>query len=323
MEIVNFSKNPNLRFKLNICQTNSSKGIIDIFAIFVSYKDKKEYLISPNYMNYNWDIILLLDNKIKKSLKGHENDITTVRYFINPKNNKEYIISADYDFCILVWEIQNNFNKLHQLKSSSKLFSSLIIFPVEKDEDNKIFFIDYGVKVFSLENGERLDHNNFASQPFPNYLLEWYNKKNDKYHIINLNDNYIYITNLLDIKYAILKYGNGKYYSGFIYKENHKDILCNNKSGGEIQFWDLYDKALIQFISVGKGHLTKLIKWNEKYIISVNYLRNFIIIDISQKKAISNIGNGIKDINKINHPIYGESLIVATSKNKINLFVID
>ena len=274
-------------------------------------------------MNYNLDIILLFDNKIKKSLKGHENDITTVRYFINPKNNNEYIISADFDFCIFVWDIQDNFNILHQLKSTSKIFSSLIIFPVEKDENNKIFFIDYNVKVFSLENGKKLDHNNFASQPSPNYLLDWYNKKSDKNHIINLNDNYIYIVNLLGIKYAILQNGYGKYYSGFIYKEKNKDILCNNKSGGEIQFWDLYDKTLIQFINVGKGHLTKLIKWSEKYIISVNYLINFRIIDISQKKAISSIGNGIIDINKINHPIYGESLIVATSKNRINLYVID
>ena len=47
----NFRKNPNLRFKLNICQTNTSKGIIDIFAVFISSIDKKEYLISPNYLN--------------------------------------------------------------------------------------------------------------------------------------------------------------------------------------------------------------------------------------------------------------------------------
>ena len=74
-----------------------------------------------------------------------------------------------------------------------------------------------------------------------------------------MNDNYIYITNLLDIKYAILKYGNGKYYSGFIYKEKHKDILWNNKSGGHVQFWDLCDETLMQLIDIGKGHLTKLI----------------------------------------------------------------
>ena len=104
----NFKKNPNLRFKLNICETNISKGIIDIFAVFISYKDKKEYLISPNYLNNKIDIILLFDNKITKSLKGHENLITTVNYFINPKYNNEYIISSDYDYCTFVWDIHDN-----------------------------------------------------------------------------------------------------------------------------------------------------------------------------------------------------------------------
>ena len=327
METKNFMKNPNLRFKLNICETNTSKGIIDIFAVFISYIDKKEYLISPNYMNYNIDIFSLFDNKIKISLKGHENHIITVKYFINPKNNNEYIISSDYDFCIFLWDIHDNYNRLYQFKSNLRIFSFLIIFPIKKDEENKIIFIDYNFKVFSLKNGKRLDKNNNNMYLLsPNYLLEWYNKKNDIYYIINLNDNDINITNLSGIKYASLGFGYYKYYSGFIYTEKDIDVLCNlcnNRSGGDIQFWDLYDKKLIQIIKMGKGHLTKLIKWNEKYIIAVNYLKNFKIIDITKNKVISNIGNGIIDINKIYHPIYGESLIVATNNHKINLFVIN
>ncbi len=316
----NFKKNPNLRFKLNICETNISKGIIDIFAVFISYKDKKEYLISPNYLNNKIDIILLFDNKITKSLKGHENLITTVKYFINPKNNNEYIISSDYDYCTFVWDIHDNYKRLHKFKSKLRIYTSLIIFPIQKDEENKIILIDDEIKVFSLKNGKRLDNNNFK-QPSPNYLLEWYNKKNNEYYIINLNDNSINITNLFNSKNACLGFGNNKYYSGFIYTEKDKDILCNNKSKGEIQFWDLYEKKLIKTIEAGKGLLTKLIKWNEKYLITVNYLKNFRVIDIEQKKAISNIGNGIIDINKIDHPIYGESLIVATNKHGINLFI--
>ena len=257
-------------------------------------------------MNYNIDIILLFDNKIKKSLKGHENHITTVRYFINPKNNNEYLISADYDFFIFVWDIHDNYNRLYQFISSSKIFSSLIIFSIEKDKENKIIFVDKKIKIYSLENGIRLNNNinnnnnnnNYINyrleEPSPNYLLGWHNKKNAEYYIINFNDYNIEITNLSDIKYATFRYiERGKYYSGFIYTEKDKDILCNNNSNGQIQFWDLYDKKLIKFINTGKGHLTKLIKWSEKFIISVIYLKNFRIIDISQNKAISNIGSNI------------------------------
>ena len=41
------------------------------------------------------DVISLLENKIIISLKGHNNHIRTIRYFINNKNKNEYLISAD------------------------------------------------------------------------------------------------------------------------------------------------------------------------------------------------------------------------------------
>ena len=58
-------KNPkNLRFKCNITTTNTPAGWNDMFEIFNSYNDKKEYLVSPNSNNFHLDIFDLSDNKL-------------------------------------------------------------------------------------------------------------------------------------------------------------------------------------------------------------------------------------------------------------------
>ena len=82
-----FQKDPNnLKYKYDITNTNDSYGYNDIFEIFISYKDNKEYIISPNINNYNLNILTLLDNQKIKSLNGHKNNISTIRYFINNKD---------------------------------------------------------------------------------------------------------------------------------------------------------------------------------------------------------------------------------------------
>ena len=103
-----FKKEPqSLKFKLNITETNNSSGLNDIFEIFISHKDNKEYLVSPNTYTKNLDIFRLSDNKIIKNLEGHESDIRTIRYFINKNsyNFDEYLISADEDKKVIIWDI--------------------------------------------------------------------------------------------------------------------------------------------------------------------------------------------------------------------------
>ena len=69
-----------LRFKCNITTTNTSVGWNDIFEVFISTIDNKEYLVSPNSNNFHLDIFDLSNNKLVYSLLGHNNFIRTVRY---------------------------------------------------------------------------------------------------------------------------------------------------------------------------------------------------------------------------------------------------
>ena len=58
------------------------------------------------------EIFALIDNNRITNLKGHTNKITTIRYFLNNKNFKEYLISADIDkIVVIIWDITNNFKK--------------------------------------------------------------------------------------------------------------------------------------------------------------------------------------------------------------------
>ncbi len=123
-----FKKNPNLKYKLNITDTNSITGLNDIFEVYLSYKDNKEYVASKN-INFNLDIFALLDNKKIISLKGHTNEITTIRYFINNKDMNEYLISGDLDKIVFVWDITNNYKIKYQINTNYQkdmIFSSLM-----------------------------------------------------------------------------------------------------------------------------------------------------------------------------------------------------
>ena len=103
-----FFKEPqNLKYKLNIIETNDFIGVNDIFEVFVCNKDHKEYLVSKNINNYNLDVYTLLDNKKSLSLPGHKNRITTIRYFIDNIYINEYLISADINGIVILWDIIN------------------------------------------------------------------------------------------------------------------------------------------------------------------------------------------------------------------------
>ena len=72
--------------------------------------------------------------------------------------------------------------------------------------------------------------------------------------------------------------------------------------------------------------MAHIIEWNKKYIIVADYKnKTFKIIDI-ENNLINNINPVHKDklvcIKKINHPIYGESLLSAGYDNTIKLWVI-
>jgi len=348
-----FEKDPNnLKYKYEITNANNYDGANDIFEVFISFKDKQGYIISPNKDNFNLDIFTLLDNKKIKSLNGHKNNIYTVRYFINNKDHNEYLISADENKIVIIWDITNNYNIKYQIntKYNDNIYSCLLVFPhnnkdnyiVTSTESKSINNDESATKIYSLNNGNFIKYIKNSNHNKINYLLPWNNKKNNKYYIIQLAEEKIIINNFIEDDYELYSELINKPYdepdvchlSGFIYNIDNNDYLCTSSTNGYINIWDLYNKIIFKVINtktnanIHKCHLFHVIQWNINYII-VAELENscFKIINLENEdiKDINDIREddmGFICIKKIYHPEYGESLLTASCSNKIKLWSI-
>ena len=330
-----FHKTPNFKYKQIITNKNFSGGANDIFEVYLSYKDNKEYIASPNTRNSNVDIFILVKNQKLVSLKGHKIDIRTIRYFINNKNYNEYLISADCSKTVIVWDITNNYNIKYIINNKYKdhISSCLLMFPLNINENYIITSsncisdnIDISAtKIYSLNNGDYIKSINNSNNYYICYLLPWYNKKNNNYYVIELAYKKIVINNILEneLYCKLIKEPESFHNSGFIFNKKNNDYLCCSSTNGYINIWDLYNKNIYKIINTNHCFLMHIINWNNKYIIVADLDNNsFKVFDIGIGELILNIKqkSNVVSIKKIYHPIYGESLLSAARDNTIRLW---
>ena len=333
-----FEKDPQgLKFRQNIINSNASYGWNDIFEVYISRKDNKEYLVSPNNNNYKLDVISLLENKITISLKGHNNHIRTIRYFINNINSEEYLISADNDIIVIIWEITYDFNMKFKINTnySDNIYSCLLLFDLI-NENNYIVTSSYAqledneksaTKLYSLENGQLIKYISYSNKSAVYYLLSWYNKNNNKYYIVQFTFKAILINSVIDdeLYCELIQEPEDNHLSGFIYSLDNKDYLCSSSYNGYIHLWDLFNKSIYKIISTNDCVLCNIIQWNNKYSIVADYdNKSFKIIDFEKGQIVKDIRGEHTDkvpcVKKLYHPLYGESLLSAGQDNTIKLW---
>ena len=78
-----------------------------------------------------------------------------------------------------------------------------------------------------------------------------YNKKNNKYYIIQFCYKKIIISNLLEdeLYSELINQPEDNHLSGFIYCKDNNDYLCSSCSNGYINIWDLYNKTIFKVIN--------------------------------------------------------------------------
>ena len=333
-----FEKDPQgLKFRQNIINSNASYGWNDIFEVYISRKDNKEYLVSPNNNNYKLDVISLLENKVTVSLKGHNNHIRTIRYFINNINSEEYLISADNDIIVIIWEITYDFNMKFKINTnySDNIYSCLLLFDLI-NENNYIVTSSYAqledneksaTKLYSLENGQLIKYISYSNKSAVYYLLSWYNKNNNKYYIVQFTFKAILINSVIDdeLYCELIQEPEDNHLSGFIYNSDNKDYLCSSSYNGYIHLWDLFNKSIYKVISTNDCVLCNIIQWNNKYSIVADYdNKSFKIIDFEKGQIVKDIKGEHTDkvpcVKKLYHPLYGESLLSAGQDNTIKLW---
>lgn len=180
-----------------------------------------------------------------------------------------------------------------------------------------------GTKFYSFDNGNLTKYINNSCRYIINNLLTWFNKNNNKYYLIQCSYKTILLSDLdesgknnnFDIDFQFKsKYKNG-FFSGFIYTDTNIDYLCASSSDGFIDIWNLNNKTLFKSILINNSSLYHIINWNNNFIIVADYKNHsFKIIDLKINKVISNMKYNkipFRCIKKVNHPIYGESLLAA------------
>ena len=344
-----FKKEPqNLKYKFDITNTNDNYGVNDIFEVFISFKDITEYIVSPNINNYNLDIYKLENNKKITSLYGHKNRVRTVKYFIEKGTYKEYLISADANQIVIIWDISLDYNIKYKINTNYEsyfsIFSCILLLPLNYyDEINNYYIDNYiiissrntsneieksATKLYSLNNGEFIKcfKNSHIYSVF--YLIIWNNKKDKNFYIIQLAEKKIIINKILedDLYCELINEPEDSHYSGFIYNKGNNDYLFSSSFNGKIDIWDLYNKKIYQVIKLNKCNLFHIIKWNDKYIITADYKnKSFKIIDLTKNKVVGDIKGEhkkpVKCIKKIyNYNKYGESLLSVGNDNIIKFW---
>ena len=331
----------NLKYKLDFNVLSKSQGYNDAFEVFISYKDNKEYLVVRNTdNNNNLDVFTLFDNKKILSLKGHENLITTIRYFINNKDNNEYLVSADWNYKVIVWDVTNNFNIKYNIRDFWKLHTEMwtlmLVFPHNNDNNYIVISSSVYIKnpyvsntqIYSLSDGQFIKYvKNVDCEVW--YLLSWYNKKNDKYYIVQLGSKKIIINNLLEdeVYTQFINEPEDNQVSGFIYNKDNNDYLCSSSVRGFINIWDLFNKTIYKTINTNidtKNYiLYHIIQWNSKYAIVATQNKSFKIVDLENEKVVSEVKAHYDEVicvKKVYHPTFGESLITSSRDKKIKLW---
>ena len=333
-------KNPkNLRFWANLTTVNTYAGYNDMFEVFTSKNDNKEYLVSPNANNFHLDIFDLSNNKLVNSLEGHNKKIRTVRY------NNNYLISADNDKIVIIWDINNNYIIKHKIKTNygDSIYSCLLLFNVKDGQNNYNDYIitstfnysgndeDSATKVYSFEDGKFIKNINKTNNIAIYYLLPWNN--NNNYCIIQFANWKILISNLLtnEVYAELINEPETDHYSGFITYEIYPgknikgDFLFSSSNNGYINIWNLNEKKIFKVINTNGCKLANILLWNNQYLIAADVDNKIFKIINMENDSINDMKTEHKSfmrcIKKINHPIYGQSLISSSQDKTLKLWI--
>ena len=323
----NFKQNPqNLKFKFEITNERTDSGNLNNFDLFIGLKDKMEYIIYNNNNNYNLDIMRIYDKNLITSLKGHNKQTNVIRYYL--KNiSEDYILSCDWNKLIIIWDIQNNFNKKYtlQAKYTGIIFDVLLLFNIY----NKDFILLSSAKENEFsELYEFKDNTPFIKNIYQtnknqtSYMIPWLYK--DEYYIIDccIRDK-ISINNLLEEEnYVNLSLDSkGMCCCGYIYNDIY--LCVSDWKNNNIKIWDLVNKTIYKQIYHGLNHGCAIIPWNNIYAI-IGCKSHFGIINIEEGKMVMKIkyseSGEIRGVKIIKIKSLGECLICSSKGNIIGLF---
>ena len=278
-------------------------------------------------------MITLKDNKEVRKLKGHKDRILNVRYFQDPYTEDDYLISSDRKNNIIVWNLQN-FSKIVDININynALIYSVLLIF-----DSNEIYAVSSSLsdtdstKVFEVGNPNYIINIQGTSIFFPVYLLlYWYNSKKEVHNIIQCGKNKILISEFPnnEIYHSFTSDEEHSYnYGGIVFKNKRRDLLAVSAAYGLIQIYNLEYKEVFIKLELENVFLYSIVKWNDNYLLINDCLnKSIIILDIKDSFQVKNKIECPemyfdRFIKKVEHPLYGESILSVSLDGKIRIFI--
>ena len=326
-----FKENPqNLKLRDTLTNNASSYAQQSKFDVYIGLKDHIEYLVYNNKDTNNLDIMRIRDKTIITSLKGHNANTIVIKYYLKD-DKEEYILSSDANKLVIIWDIQNFFNKKYTIQAqySSDILDAGLLFNVF----NKDYILlsnsawnEYS-KLYEFKENTPFIKNIYGTNDHITYfMVPWFYQ--NKYYLIECSYNKIYINNMFeDENYANLSMDpEGNHYCGYLYNGNYLCVsdYCQNF----VRIWDLVNKVIYKQINYeGNTCSYEIIPWNVNYTI-FGCDGSFVVMGVADGKMIKKIdvkdSNEIRSMKKIKIGQIGECLICVGggSQNTIQLYSI-
>ena len=329
-------ENPNLHFNSEIDQMQCCFGINDIFDIYYDQNNNNELLLIYPSENFIIKVIRLKDNQLVKTLEGHKGKIRSIRHFKDNINQKDYLISSGSPKVVNIWDLTDNYKLLFSLNinysQNSIIYSCALFFSENKGNylitsSNENSNEDY-TKIYDFNTQNLIANLESTNQIEIYHLLLWNNETND--FLIESGTGLILIHNLETKKLTHVLRNNDRSIKNSMCLVNNPDsnkldLLCSTTLNGLIDFWDLGKFQHKFSIKYRNSYFYDVINWFDRYIIVGEKTNSsIIVIDLIQRRVITviknNNGNSVISLKQINHPLFGQSLLVSDLGLKISLW---
>lgn len=338
-----FKTNPNFSYKETVfdkCDCLSGSYSFDVYRdkdnevkLIAPYFDEKKAADSDNHIS----IINLRDNKVVKELKGHIDRVISCRYFQDPKTKRDLLISSDRKYKVIVWDLSNDGSKEFEVdtKYEGFIYSCYLIF-----DESKILAVTSSLgsnavtKVYDIKEKDSVRELNDSKNLNVYYVDYWYNKNgadNEKHVIIQCAKNKVLFTNYPNnTTYHTMETDDKFPYilTGKVFKNKGQDLFVWAATYGLIKVVDLATRNTVKEIKTEEDvHFWGFVRWNEHYLLLNDCAqRRIIVIDTDDDYKINSrvlCPNTYfeKYFLKVDHPLYGESILTLGIDYKIKLFV--
>ena len=334
----NFNSNPNFKFKEYVVE---KAECLASTCQFDCYKDDdgEAYIISPYFdidnipkREHHISVINLKNNKVKYTLREHKDRILNTRYFQDPYTKKHYLISSDRLGRVLVWNLSENCKLIYDetFQYESFIYSVLLFF----EEKDVIFAVvstlsigeTWVININEKDKKTALKNSNDRNVYFLTY---WFDENEKEHNIISCCKNKIVIDEYKSSAQKEFKTDDKHPHNlaGMVFQKEGKNYLITSSTYGLIKVIDLDKKTEVQNIFFEEVFFYSFVKWNDQYILLNDCLqRRILVIDINDN---FNIKSKVlcpkmffdRFFKKIDHPLYGESILTVGIDWKIKLFV--